>query len=348
MADIKIKNIYYMLSYAFHSLRESELVRIDGENFDNIHDLFAAILVRGVGAQIKRGLHRAYQRREEALAGLRGQVRVTETIKRQRRQQGKLVCVYDELAFDSPYNQILKSVMNLLIRHGKVNAENKKALRKLLPYFAETSEIMPAAIRWQALQYHRHNASYRTLLAICRLTIKGLLLTSAAGAHKLASWLQDEEMFRLYEKFVLAYYVRHHPEFQPRSAFIDWDIDQSGAHAHLPLMKSDICLKHGEKKLIIDTKYYRQTMREHPFYNKPKFIADNLYQIYAYVKNSDKGATGKVAGVLLYAKTEEAVTPDADFLMGGSPISVKTLDLNRDWPAITEQLEKLCLWLQTA
>lgn len=52
-----------------------------------------------------------------------------------------------------------------------------------------------------------------------------------------------------------------------------------------------------------------------------------------------------MAGVLLYAKTEEDVTPNDDFNIGGNRISLKTLDLNRDWSAIAEQLENLCGWL---
>jgi 5-methylcytosine-specific restriction enzyme subunit McrC len=55
MADsIKIKNIYYMLSYAYQTLRETGYDSIAEEDFDNIHDLFAAILVRGVGNQNKK------------------------------------------------------------------------------------------------------------------------------------------------------------------------------------------------------------------------------------------------------------------------------------------------------
>jgi len=80
MPDIKVKNIYYMLSYAFQALREAGFDNVASEDFDSIHDLFAAILARGVGMQVKRGLYRDYVQREEALAGLRGQVEVAETL----------------------------------------------------------------------------------------------------------------------------------------------------------------------------------------------------------------------------------------------------------------------------
>ena len=45
--------------------------------------------------------------------------------------------------------------------------------------------------------------------------------------------------------------------------------------------------------------------------------------------------------MLLYAKTEEAITPDCSYAMSGNKISVKTLDLNTDFPDIEKQLGKL-------
>ena len=43
-----------MLSYAFTTLRKSVYDNIRKEPFDNIHNLFAAILSKGIGLQIGR------------------------------------------------------------------------------------------------------------------------------------------------------------------------------------------------------------------------------------------------------------------------------------------------------
>ena len=348
MANIQIKNIYYMLSYAFQNLRETGFDNIATEEFDSIHDLFAAILARGIGLQIKQGLHREYIQIEEEIVGLRGQVMVSETIKRQTLSRGRLFCSYDEFSTDSPYNQILKSVVFLLLRHGDVRPKNKRELHKLLLYFADVKEIAPTSIRWDIPKYQRNNASYRMLLELCRMVMKGLLLTTDSGKQKLSTWLQDEAMHRLYEKFVLSYYLRHHPEYSPKASFISWDIDDGTWSKYLPLMKSDITLQNGEKSLIIDTKYYGRTMQYNPLYDSKKFISANIYQIYSYVKNRDKAASGNVAGILLYAKTDEFVTPNEDMMIGGNRISLKTLDLNQNWSVIIEQLENLCIWLRVS
>lgn len=346
MADnIKIKNIYYMLSYAYQALRETGFNSVAGESFENIHDLFASILTRGIGSQIKRGLHRDYVPQEETLSGLRGQIRIAESIKGMTMTQKKLVCSYDEFTEDTLHNQILKCTLLLLLRKGNTKAENKSAIRKLLLYFSNVTDVEPALIRWDALKYHRNNAAYRMLVNICWLVIKGMLLTTEKGDYRLAEWLGDEQMHRLYEKFVLAYYQKEHPEFLPKAAYIDWDLPDGADKAFLPAMKSDITLAYGGRTLIIDTKYYGRTMQVNSHYDSTTFISGNLYQIFAYVKNKDKQSTGNVAGVLLYAMTDEAVTPDNEFTIGGNRISLRTLNLGREWHSITEQLERLCSWL---
>jgi 5-methylcytosine-specific restriction enzyme subunit McrC len=45
--------------------------------------------------------------------------------------------------------------------------------------------------------------------------------------------------------------------------------------------------------------------------------------------------------VLLYAKTDEEMTPDNSYLMDGNRISVKTLDLDRNFMAIKHQLDSI-------
>ena len=59
------------------------------------------------------------------------------------------------------------------------------------------------------------------------------------------------------------------------------------------------------------------------------------------MKNQDKDNTGNVAGILLYAKTSEDITPDCLFNMGGNQIGAKTLDLNKEFRLIAAQLDAI-------
>ncbi len=58
--SIFIKNVYYMLSYAFQDLRPDREDDVAGEDFERIHDLFASILAKGIARQLKQGLYREY------------------------------------------------------------------------------------------------------------------------------------------------------------------------------------------------------------------------------------------------------------------------------------------------
>lgn len=64
-----------MLSYAFTTLKQSVYENIEKESFDNIHNLFAAILAKGIGLQLKQGLYREYINCVEDLTVVRGENR---------------------------------------------------------------------------------------------------------------------------------------------------------------------------------------------------------------------------------------------------------------------------------
>ena len=344
MADqIKIKNIYYMLSYAYQNLNEGSYKNIDLESFNNIHDLLSAILIRGTSNQIKRGLHRDYLSFTENTGRLKGKIDITESIKQQTMMNRKMVCHHDLFSEDTQLNQILKATMMLLLHHGNVSQKNKKLLRKLLLYFQNVTAVDPFHIGWNTVNYPRNSPSYKMLIHICQLIIKGLLLSTENGQYKLLQFLDDQQMYRLYEKFVLEYYKKEYPELNAKSSYIDWDIGGDGNKMFLPTLKSDITLTYGVRTLIIDTKYYQRSMQTHTLFDSTKLISGNLYQIFTYVKNKDKDNTGNVSGMLLYAKTNEDITPDNDYVMGGNHISIKTLNLNSEWENIKSQLDNIAV-----
>lgn len=65
--SIIIKNIYYMLAYAFQVLRQKNYDEVAAEEFEDMQDLFAAVLAKGISQQLKQGLHREYVLRQENL-----------------------------------------------------------------------------------------------------------------------------------------------------------------------------------------------------------------------------------------------------------------------------------------
>lgn len=339
---VLIHNIYYMLSYAYQVLQQSDYQSIAAEEFEHIDDLFAAILAKGIARQLKQGLYREYVPRSETLPVLRGKLDFPQTIWNRTRYDTKLACTFDELSENNLYNQILKTTLQVLLRDAGVSPIRKVELKKLRVLLQDISELSPAEIRWNKLLYQRNNKNYEMLLNLCYFVLHDLLQTTEQGDHRMDVF-SEQHMARLFERFILEYYRQHHTYLsEVKAAQIKWDIcgeNDASAVRFLPAMQTDIWLRYHDKILILDAKYYGKTMQQQ--FDKATLHSANLYQIYTYVKNQDVTHSGNVAGMLVYAKTQEAITPDCMFDLSGNQIGACTLDLNQNFRQITAQLDRI-------
>lgn len=332
-----------MLSYAFQSLNSKAYKKIETEDFENTSELFSEILIIGVSSQIKQGLVRDYIEVTETTSSIRGKINITESINEQSFIKKQLNCTYDEFSPNCLLNQIIKSTMNLLVK-SDISPERRKKLKNLLMYFVDVDLIDLKSVDWK-IRFDRNNQTYKMLVGVCYLVVNGLLLSEKSGNVKLMEYLDDQKMSRLYEKFILNYYRREHPQIKAHAPQIPWQIDE-GIDFLLPRMQTDVTLEYEGKILIIDTKYYGRNLNKN--YGKDIHHSSNLYQIFTYVKNKElemKGNDVKISGMLLYARTTSEIQPDSDYVMSGNKISVKTLDLNREFEIIKNQLDNIVVRL---
>ena len=335
---ILIRNIYYMLAYAFQELRQNNYAEIEGEKFDDIYDLFAEIIIRGVSFQLKQGLYREYISRKESMQTVRGKIDINGTINNKMRNMQQIACNYDELSENNIYNQIIVTTATTLIRHSDVKKNKKVKLKQLMLFFQNVQPIDIHTIHWNALRFDRNNRNYRMLLYLCYFIISEWLMTTEEGRFKMRGF-SDDHMCRLFEKFVLEFYKKHHPELKPCAAQIDWNIEKEQSTTNiLPIMQTDILLTMQDRTLIIDTKYYTRSMQKQ--FDKSSIHSNNLYQMHTYVTEYDEGHKGNVDGMLLYAKTQEEITPDGQLKhKDGNIIYFRTLDLNTDFDTIRKRLD---------
>lgn len=340
--SIFIKNIYYMLSYAFQVLKQSNYDDVASERFEQAQDLFAAILSKGVAQQLKHGLYREYINKHETLSVMRGKLDLPETIHKRIQRKQQLTCEFDELSENNLFNQILKTTLFYLLKDDGVDSDRRVALKRVLVFFDGVDLIEPSEILWNRLYYQQNNKNYELLMNICYFILDGMLQTTDKGEYKMVEF-SDAHMSRLYEKFILEYYRQHHTYLtEVKAAQVKWNLKGDTSESmirFLPIMQTDIFLRLNEKILILDAKYYGHSLQQQ--FDKYTLHSGNVYQIFTYVKNQDKDNTGNVAGILLYAKTDEIITPDCMFNMGGNQIGAKTLDLGVDFKIIAAQLDKI-------
>ncbi len=337
--SILIKNVYYMLAYAFESLGKPEYEDLDKEEFENVHDLFAFALGMEISFLLKKGLYREYVNRREDLPTVRGKIDMPETIRNKMARKQTLFCEFDELSENNLFNQILKTTVMLLIRHGEVKSEYKDRLKAELHFFSNVDTLDPASIKWRSVRFQRSSQSYQWPINLCEMAVKGMLLTTEEGDYRLASFLDKREMSNLYEKFILNYYKKHRPDLSPNATAIPWALDDDYKN-NLPAMQSDIFLRKRDSILIIDAKYYGKMAQEN--YGNVSVRSPHLYQIFTYVKNCQfRNAGREVSGMLLYAKTDEEIQLNDVYRMSGNQIAVRTLDLGVPFQEIAAQLNAI-------
>jgi 5-methylcytosine-specific restriction endonuclease McrBC regulatory subunit McrC len=93
---IPIRNIYYLLLYAWDVLPEREDALVAGLPTTDLAELFGQVLHGAIVRIHRRGMHRSYAQTTERLAGLRGQIELTPTLTNDLLRRGQTVCTYDE------------------------------------------------------------------------------------------------------------------------------------------------------------------------------------------------------------------------------------------------------------
>lgn len=330
-----------MLSYAFTTLRQGAYEDIAAEKFDNIHNLFAAILAKGISVQIRQGLYREYLNHRESTSSIRGKIILHESIQNIISRQRILTCEYDELSENNLLNQIIKTTVILLLQHPDVDSKYKDSLKKEMLFFSNVGMVNPGTIQCSSIQFNRYSVTYRLLIGLCQFILKGLLLTTETGQYRMSTFIDEQRICRLYERFLLEYYIKECPHITTNSSQISWVLDDEVRHM-LPIMQSDIMLSKGNEVLIIEAKYYSKTMQTR--HDIKSVYSNHLYQLFTYVKNKTyefKEGCHNVSDLLLYAATDEAIQPNSSYQMSGNKISVRTLDLNRPFSEISAQLNAI-------
>ena len=334
--DIPIKNIYYLLSYAWNKLEQGNKMKLNDDDFQSSTNLFARVFDNILGVLIKRGLDKNYIEKNEKIRGIKGKINFNRTIKSLSHLDRKFYCEFDEFSANIVPNQIIKATLRILLR-SKINIELKKSLKRKILSLSQISDIELSNIYFRKTIIDRNNSYYQFIIQVCKLIFDNTALDEETGNKVFKEFFGTDKQFAaLFESFVLNFYKKHlsRKTFSVKgSEIINWDTDEE-RHELFPIMKTDITVETNETKTIIDTKFYKDIFVYN--YEKPKFHSNNLYQIYAYVKNYQNQEKKIVEGILLYPTTKKEV--DSNHTIGGHNIRLKTINLNQKWSKIENDL----------
>lgn len=335
-SSIPIRNIYYMLSYAYQTLYLSEYKQIGTEKFKNVNELYAEILSIGIPVLIRGGLSKDYISIEENSNVIKGKIDLNSTIKKNTLVNKKISVVYDEFSENILLNQIIKATLIYLSRSNKISPEKRRFFHGLLPYFSEVSDVELDLKLWKIVRYNRQNIRYQFIVDVCRYLYEQLLFDESSTSQIIKEIQDEQRLSSLYEKFIFAFFKRE-TKYNVSRPQIKWGVDDGFTEA-LPIMQTDLVLKKDEKTLIVDAKFYSENMIARFEGGTAKQISSNLYQLFTYINNWKEDPDETVAGMLLYAMTTAINQPNHTYNIKGKQIIVVSLDLQQDYRGIKEDL----------
>lgn len=236
--------------------------------------------------QLRRGLVRRYETREENLSVLRGRLDVVQQMRVNIGNPERLYCRYQELLEDIPLNQIFKAALRRLLKITR-QISSQRLLAELLLMLDTVSDVHVAKLAWQEVHFNRMNERYRPSYKLAEMFLKNMPPDVTGGRFEGFSLFFDMNV--LFEEYIGRTVQRVMRDSGVAVAlqgkggnqrYVARDSNGSGAFA----MKPDIVgVKEGRYEWIVDTKWKMLSQEEW----REGVAQSDLYQMYAYASCYD-------------------------------------------------------------
>lgn len=344
---IPIKNLFYMLCYAWDVLAIKDDISVGSDEYSDAYDLLARVFSFGLGRLIRSGFHRSYIVQTEELPTVRGKILVQQSISQNTLQKKRLICSHDEYSTNDIFNQILKYTIDSLLRNPNVSKTTKQDIKKKSVFFAEIESVPPTKVNRQKLIFNRNSVTYKLLISIAIMLYDNTTVNEENGRTVFKDFFRQEQMHKVFEMFILNFYAAHleRPKYKVHAPKINWHLeDDANADIWGELFvvdddlgdrRTDIVIENKTLglQLIFDAKYYKNTF-VHAYMNEDdtRTRTSHLNQLRGYLLDSEFNG-GKI-GALLYPMVNNDLKTGKVQRIKGTPILVKTINLNDDWREI--------------
>lgn len=351
---IPIKNLYYLLCYAWGLADQRERVKVDASTCKSYPDLFAKLLIQGCSLLFKRGLQREYVENQMQVIGIKGKWNVSESVKNPRYRLGRMDCSFDNYSDDILLNQIVCASLRRLIGYKHLNADLRKECLRTYNRFPQVAEIDLTADSFRQVVINRENRFYFLLIHICQLIFEVLLPEDKQqGQYHFVSFSQ-EQMDSIFENFLFNFYRKEckaeYPTVERSGLRYKLEATDGSSDSVLPSMKTDVTLINAKagKKIILDAKYYMETLKAHYSENAfAKVRNGHINQIMAYIFSQQDPAityTMEANGILVYPKVQGDLDYTGHYKGTNHYFRFCTVDLNQDWQTIEKRLKDIIIF----
>ena len=323
-----------MLCYAWNRAEEVKNLDLRGTKGDNIYDLLSLVLCNSVSKLIKKGIYKQYISTNEETYSLKGKINFGESLKKNSFKNGRGFCEFDEFSDDIIHNQIIKATLYNILKCKTVDKNIKDKVMKLYHYFDGISSVKLNKTSFEKAKTHRNNRHYKFSLDICKLIYNDMIVDELTGNTSF-NYKEEEKLAYLFEDFVRNFYKIHLSNSYVCRENIKWATVGNEMDL-LPIMQTDITIKREHEIIIMDTKYYKNTLVSNM--GQDKYHSTNMYQMFSYLKNAEaKGSLYKNSkGILLYPQVNKSL--DNVYKLQDHVLKICTINLNNEWTQIHNRL----------
>lgn len=270
---------------------------------------------------VSRGLRFEYQRVEEELPFLRGQLNMTQQLRQPPGREHRFYVRHEVYVPDRPENRLLRLALER-VRQTTKNPEHWRLAQELSFRLAEIPVSRQVAQDFRAWGHDRLLAHYRPVRPWCELILNQHMPLAVAGDFRGISLLFPME--KLFERFVARWLRAALP---------------LGVDMRTPARSESLCVHQGEpmfrlepdifiaddtQRWVLDTKWKLLDACKRA--DKYGLSQGDFYQLFAYGQKYLAGA-GRMA--LIYPRTEAFTAPLAPFDFGGG-LSLEVLPFDLD------------------
>src|SRR5262245_12373686 len=181
---IAIKNLFYLLLYAWDALDQCQMTSVDAEPETDLLNLLASVLCRGVDRLLRGGVDRGYLFQQEEILGIRGKLDLSATLKANLMSRARTKCIFDDLSSDVLHNQIIKATIRRLLQCETIAVKLREPLRLAYVRLSDVTDINLSESTFRRVQLYRNIQFYRFLLDICRLLFECLIPDETTGRFR--------------------------------------------------------------------------------------------------------------------------------------------------------------------
>ncbi|MCY3923359.1 MAG: restriction endonuclease [Chloroflexi bacterium] len=323
---IGIPQLLAIACYAVGLLKPQEQRPFDFEERRSLPDALALALAAAARRAFSQGLLHGYRTEEQALQTVRGQIRLTEQLRRRFAAGLPVEVRFDDFTDDILENQLVRAAVGRL---GAMRLRSRQARREL-GWVAATLEQVSAVEFGPRdvpdIRFDRLNEHYRAVVGLARLVLRHGAFESGRGSIRASGFLID--MNRLFQEF-LTVALREALGGSERTFPGDRDIPEIWlAEGERLRLKPDLSWWNGRSCTFVGDAKYKKL-------NDSSAPTADLYQLLAYATALDLPG-----GLLVYAEGE-AEPASFQVRHADRRLEVMALDLSGTLEAVLGRVDRV-------